>query len=103
MSLATRENRSLATLSLTASPMSHLRLGKLLTCTSDLLLTSRIVAGGVGWGVKTSLALDTGTTTQRYELFLALAHRHATLSDLLLTLAWGCSPTLRMLKLMMSK
>ena len=29
---------------------SHLGLGKTLTCTSDLLLTSRVVAGGVGWG-----------------------------------------------------
>ena len=45
--------------------------------------------GGVVWGVKTSLAIDTGTISHRYELFLALAHRHATLSDLLLTLAWG--------------
>ena len=35
---------------LLTSPMSHLRLGKLLTCTSDLLLTSRVVKGGVGWG-----------------------------------------------------
>ena len=44
------ENRSLATV-LLASPLSHLRIGKLPTCTSDLLLASRVVAGrvGVGW------------------------------------------------------